>query len=489
MKNNHPPDNLILNFLNGFVCTSLGNIVQLFLGFIGFIIAVRFIPKTALGAIVIIQLIAFLLIIISTLILEDTSVTKFITSSDQKEELAAIALTFKLILLTFFSIILFLFKPLILLFFKNEILLLSLYYYVPLLFFLGGLDSNLSRILQGYKKFSIIAISQVISGIFKLFLIWFFLMYLDLRAVGFLNALVFSYFISICVQYYFIPLKKKFILDYKKFLEMARFGFPLGINNVLNYIFTKVDRFMIGAMISSAGLASYEIATKVPEMMRRIFESFRNVYFPNISHLFSKGDFYRAQLMLNHSIRIVSFATVLLSLIVALFQVDLITLLFSSLYADSAAALSILMITVSYALVSNIIGTTLVALGQSDKPAKINVVDASFNVTLNLFLIPRFGIMGAVYATMISTFLTNPINVYFLNKTKIKVSLVNYLYPFAFYFVFFWLNRYFSIDHVILKLIVLVLFVMFSFGFSIIKISDFVLLRNFIMKRSLLAAN
>jgi O-antigen/teichoic acid export membrane protein len=55
------------------------------------------------------------------------------------------------------------------------------------------------------------------------------------------------------------------------FFKIFKFGFPLGLNSILTFIFAKIDRFVIGATIIPEGVAYYEKAAKGSDNSRRIY--------------------------------------------------------------------------------------------------------------------------------------------------------------------------------------------------------------------------
>jgi O-antigen/teichoic acid export membrane protein len=464
-------------FINGILHSSIGFTVQIILGLFGFVIAVRYISVNDIGIIVLIQLIAYLFGIVSTLLLDDIAVTRSISSSNEKSKVANVSITYKFIILLAISLCSIIIKPFLYYVF-DDIKLFDYYNYVPLLIVIGGLEPLLYRIFQGYHKYLLMSVSQIISGVTRILFIILLVVYFQLGADGFLIAFILSYLASIFFQLAYLPMKYYIRFDIQLAKKLTQFGFPLGINNLLDFVFTKIDRFMIGSMISPIGVAAYEIAAKFPEMLRRIFESFRAVFFPNMSELFSQKKVVESQLVLNNSIRIVTFISILLTLFVTLFQTELVRLIFSEKYVASAQALSILTLSVSIGLIGNLLGTTLVAFGQSDKPAKINIVDALVNIIGNLILIPKYGIMGAVYATLISRCVTNPVNIYYLSKTKIVVSKINFIVPIMLYVNLIFLVRYFDIKSYTMYFFTIFVYILMSFIFSIIKYSDLVWMIN-----------
>jgi O-antigen/teichoic acid export membrane protein len=191
-----------------------------------------------------------------------------------------------------------------------------------------------------------------------------------------------------------------------------------------------------------------------------------------MSELFAEKRYDEAEKVLNNSLRLLSFFIFFAALVATLFQKEIVCLLFSERYLDSAPAFSLLMIAVGIGLIGNILGTSLVALGQSDKPVKINIVDSTTNVIGNLIMIPMFGFMGAVYATLLSRCVTNPFIVWFLIKYGVKVKIYNYLKPLLALGICIVPSLIFGFENIIIKLFLIILFLCICIILSVIKKSD-----------------
>ena len=50
----------------------------------------------------------------------------------------------------------------------------------------------------------------------------------------------------------------------------------------------RVNYFIIGAYLNPSSIANYDVATKVPDALKKIFQSFIIVYFPSLAKLFSR---------------------------------------------------------------------------------------------------------------------------------------------------------------------------------------------------------
>jgi O-antigen/teichoic acid export membrane protein len=460
-------------FIKGVASLSFGTFFQIGLGFFGLLIAVRYVPEEQFGVFVLLQVSASFFVMFSGLALENISVTKLITNSeeDQKIEIVNTAICYKLLICIVMSLVILFCKPLLNNIFKSE-QLSQLLIYIPLYYLLNSFYDFFLQVLQGFHKYREMAISQIINGSIKFILIVVFLIILKIGIIGLIYAFLISFAVSIVFQYFVVPVKKQLKLDPDLLRRIFKFGFPLGLNSVLTFIFMKIDRFMIGAMISPLGVAYYEIAARIPDTCHRMYHSFQLVFFPNMSELFAEKRYHEAEKVLNNSLRLISLVTVFATLLATLFQKDIVRLLFSDRYLESAPALPLLLFSLSVGIVGNILGTSLVALGQSDKPVKINLVDTITNVAGNLILIPYFGFMGAVYATIISRCATNPFNVWFLRKGGVKVQVSHYLKPMLVFGLCGFLFLIIKPENIIIKISIIGLFLVLCLVFSIIRRGD-----------------
>jgi O-antigen/teichoic acid export membrane protein len=463
----------ISGFIKGIASRSAGTFFQVFIGVLSLSIAARFIPRNEFGVYVLILIIASVFQIVNSLTLNNISITKYITETDGASKYVAvntsiiinIIVSTILIILAFFAKLLF---PS--LFVSNQ---LSEYIiFIPLIYLVLAFDQLFQAILQGFQLYLKMAISQILNSLIRIIFIVVFLIFLKLSIYGLFYATILSYLCSLTYQYLTIRIHKPFIFHYVLYRQMFRFGFPLGLNDVLGFIFLKTDRLLIGALLNPTGVAYYEIASKIPDSSRSMFNSFIEVYFPSLVVLFAQKRYREAEKVLNNSMRIISFLCTFFVLFLYLFQNEITTVLFSKKYIESAPAMPILMLALTIALNGTIMGTSLVALGQSDKPAKVNIIRAGTSVLINLFMIPIFGFMGAVYATLLSICMATPLNAWFLRKAKIKVEISQCVKPIVVLLSCSVALAIFGLRSVIIRLAMILLFTIICFLLAIIKKRD-----------------
>jgi len=474
--------NIGVRLLKGTLFTGSGNFLDKISSLLVFVVVVRLVSKDEVGAFVLVLLFAEILNIFNNLALDELGSAKMISSTaDQKEVISCVALTSKF-LISFLIISLLMFSfPLFSRFFNLQHLNYS-FLYVAFIFLSNCLIGMLLRILQGWHKYKEIALAQSFLGLLRLCFAVIFVLIFDYGIYGLLNAYLSSYLITVIILFYFLPFKYRPTWDYTVYKQLFLFGLPLGMNNGLTLIFNKVDRFLITWMIGAAGLAVYETASKASQNVRLLYNSFNYVFFPNISELYSEERFREAEEILNNSIRVVSILSCFIALFTHVFRFEITTLIFSKKYAEGAPILSILTFALCVALVSNLMGTSLVALGHSDKPIKANIVEAVTNIVANLILIPAFGLIGAAFATILSRCATNPVNFYFLRNANVAVKASQYLMPLLVCGIIVALNSIISPTTVYLKICMVLIFPVACYAFSVIKKSDIVYIHS-ILKR------
>ena len=97
--------------------------------------------------------------------------------------------------------------------------------------------------------------------------------------------------------------------------------------------------------------------------------------------------------------------------------------LFGEQYTHSIIALQILLCGITFVFALTYFQMMLIAIHQQKKVLKVAVVGLGFNVLLNLFLIPRYGYVGASLATIFCELLVFILLYLYLNTTEVKMPI------------------------------------------------------------------
>lgn len=360
------------------------------------------------------------------------SIAKFISDTEdpaRKEVLVSTAMIFRLLATVLFSIAAWIARPWLALLFGGD-LLADLLVFVPILFVLESSMAVLKAILQGFMLFNRVALTDLTLNTLNLILIVVVILFLKADIFGLILSRALALFVPCVFAYFSIPLKKRLLFSLDALKELIVFGFPLQLNDILSFVYGRVDTLIIAALLGPADIAFYEIGRRIPDTLNSLIQSIWSVYFPIMAKLFAIGDWKKAARLLNDTMRLFSAASLLATGVVLLWGQDIIRLMFSERYLPSAPIFAFLMASLSIGLVGGAMGTSLVAIGESNKPPLVNLVHTTASLLGNLIFIPAFGITGAALVSLVGPSATNPFNAFFLIRKKLDVRVMSYLKPF-----------------------------------------------------------
>jgi len=184
--------------------------------------------------------------------------------------------------------------------------------------------------------------------------------------------------------------------------RLLRFSLPLLFANGMSFISSTLDTILIGAFLSSQAVGIYGAAYPLARLSFLAPGLLGVIFTPVISELHSSGQLAK----IRDVYAIVTKWIVILTLpgvaTLALHPDLYLEFVFGSEYVSGATALTILSLGFFVHIVMGINGGTLKMLGESNYFLLSSVVNAVLNIALNLWLIPRIGIVGAAVATAVS---------------------------------------------------------------------------------------
>lgn len=451
------------------------SILTMVLGLTGTIIITRHFSAEDFGAYTLVLVLASFLSQISTFGLE-LGLSKFIAGSKDevgKKDFFSTAVFIRISTILLTGLLAWYGEPLLKILFGQS-LLPGFVFYVPLLFAAESFRGLLRAALQGNLLFSKIGFADSLASVSNFILV--IVVYVINADITFLIlGRVFSSFLACATLFISIPIKKRISFHWDTFKELMRFGYPLQINDILGFIFSRVDTVAIAIFMGPIDIATYEVARKIPDYLRNLYEPFKSVYYPFVSKQYALNGREQAGTFMNDSIRFVAFVTLLGTVIATLFGREILQFIFTEKYSTSAPVFALLMFNLSIGLISNVMGTTLVALGDTQKPPLINFFNAITSWLGSILLIPIFALLGASAANTLGTAIAFPLNRYFLRK-RIALQDAPYLKPIMLFVVWATIVLIISPDLIVTKFAFLIAFILSCFFLSIVSKRDIVLL-------------
>ncbi len=185
---------------------------------------------------------------------------------------------------------------------------------------------------------------------------------------------------------------------------MLRESYPLMLNNLLATAFWRIDILILTPIVGAFGVGLYSAAYKYIDGLNVIPSYFTLAVFPVMSR-FAGDD--AARLVRTHklSLRLLTMMAIPVAVFVFFTAKPLILILGGQDYVPGAVtALQILILSIPIGFMNSVTHYVLIAVGQQRFLTRVFVFGVIFNVTANLLLIPRFGVPGAAFVTILSEF-------------------------------------------------------------------------------------
>lgn len=470
-------------FRQGVFFTGFGTLINIVSIFLETMIAVRLLSTEGYGIFVLMTAAVNFLVTVVDFGFK-TTVTQFISGSNRDRQAVVVTstLAFRLLVLAITSAIVWFARDLLRLVDPTRELVLYAAYIIVMLA-VASLDELLQSVLQGFRTFQHMAIAQIVRSVSRLGLSIVFLAVLHMGLMGLVYSWVISFAISSAYQYFVLPIPKSLrwnSVRWQRSLvgEMLRFGVPLQLDRIIWFASSRIDILLLGAFAGPTAVALYNVATTIPSALNRLAQSFTAVFYPTMVSLLAEGKRKQATWMLDHSVRLCSFAGAVIALGAVVFSKEIVTLVFSEKYASSSMAFALLMMGFHMTFVVMLTGYALTAAGAPGRSLGQNTVRVATAIVLNLLLIPRLGFIGPAWAHLTSSYVANPVAVILLRKSGINLTVSHYakqtILLWLFAALFWWAGP--EVDHpalsVLLRFAIVALYMVVNIALSTVSIAD-----------------
>ena len=280
-----------------------------------------------------------------------------------------------------------------------SILILSLIS-LPFIF----LNKSLQVIFQGkeeFEKYNLIVILNQL-GVFAFCIL--FLFFLEWNLEGAVAAFVSTQILILSVLFYF--LKREFKLTFFKgsfsnsyFKNSLSYGLKGHVSNILAFINYRVDLFIIAYFLNDASVGLYSIAVTVVERIWVVSQSVSTVLFARVSNL--STDVERANFTAVVA-RNVMFISLIGGLLLYFLGSWIIKLLFGASFIDAVVPFILLLPGVVLLSFARILSNFFSGIGRPEINTYVAFFTTVLNIGLNIYLVPKLGLVGAAIATSIT---------------------------------------------------------------------------------------
>ena len=314
----------------------------------------------------------------------------------------------------------------ILLFFFSELIALEIFSNPNLVIFLkifsvviplAVLGEALLSVLKAYEKIGWFSFIANILGNFVKLIILILLILLGINStsipisylIGAFSMFIVAYFVYKITLSEISNSDKKIInpKSKKEFKEMFSYAWPLVFYGVVAVIFYGVDSFMIGIFKPIEHVGFYNAAVPIAMLLSLPLPLFVQIFFPLVTKEYSKGHMEAVKQLSQQVGKWIFMLVIPFFILLMIFPGVFINILFGSEYLVAENALRFLSIGVLFLTLFTISQELLSMKGKSKLLLGDMIFAGIINVLLNFLLVPRYGITGAGFATMLSLIFLN----------------------------------------------------------------------------------
>ena len=397
---------------------SIGEIIPRLLSFILLPIYTVYLTTTEYGMNSYITSVMGFVFLFSSLSLNTFFLRNYFTQKSKKERLELTGSIFLFIL--YFNFILvglqIIFFPLIISYFEINV---PYYPFFVLAIFINFFEStsivplNLYRVKEDAKGFLKLNLSKTIM---QFVFVYVFVVSLE---GGLEGSLIARLLINIPYFFiYFLITKNNSILriNFKYIRQGLRFSLPLLPGAISFLLITLSDRIIMERYISLNQLGIFSVAATLSFVLNIVIQSLYKSFEPIIFKEFLNDNFQSTNTNL---FRIYLFFLFVGGFGISIFSKELFQLFTSEAFLSGYRAVPLLIVSVIFSGINTYYSILLIASKKTIIISSVFMLTAIINVMMNFILIPLFGYYGAIYASIISFFITNLIfqhNIFIHNK-------------------------------------------------------------------------
>ncbi|MBI2416700.1 MAG: oligosaccharide flippase family protein [Ignavibacteriales bacterium] len=204
----------------------------------------------------------------------------------------------------------------------------------------------------------------------------------------------------------------------EKLLPILNSSFPFAIGVIFVWLYDRGDVLILRQFRGDEAIAIYAVAYSVYKLPQALANFIFTPMFTEFSSIFAKTGYLSFLHLRHQAINLLLICTPLTGLLY-FFSSSIITGLFGGTYSQAANLLPLLLIALPALFANNFTGIILNAARFEKVAAKSVIYTAVFNIIINFALIPLWGLMGAVIATIFTEYCTFIIQITYIYRSKI----------------------------------------------------------------------
>lgn len=304
--------------------------------------------------------------------------------------------------------------------------------YVASLSLLLSFGSLYRLIFQVDLRMQYPIVADILNGSAKLAL-FLYLIFLKVTLFWFIIAGIVTVLPGILLLWHLSKksVRPRFEINLKIWKEILKESWPLALTATFIMIYVRIDQLMLFQMKGAEAVGHYAAAVRLTEVFGIIPAAFMASVFPLFSKYFvTSGE--KLEKAYRLSFKYLATAILPIAVGTCILSEPIVMAIYGNQFLNSISALRILIWSEIFVFLGAIHISILISVGLQRLDFIFTSSSAIANIILNLLLIPRYGIVGAATATVISYGLGVPLSCALRKTRRYGLALVfSTLKPFA----------------------------------------------------------
>lgn len=261
-----------------------------------------------------------------------------------------------------------------------------------------------AKLLSKYVSLSSIVVYLIVS-LFKVFLL------ITNKSVFYfsLTQTLESGLLALALITIYLKLGNKISFSFKRGLKMFSRSKYYIISTLMADILFNMDRIMIKKIMGAEANGYYAAALAISMMTYFVFGSIIDSYSPQILEYKKDGDEERFKDSMVNLYSLIIYISILQALFIFVFARFVILILYGEAYFESISILRVLIISIIFNYIGPCRNVWILANNKHKILPFVNGIAMLVNFFLNYYLIGKYQIIGAAYATLITYLFSNVI--------------------------------------------------------------------------------
>ncbi|WP_256013626.1 flippase [Desertivirga xinjiangensis] len=312
----------------------------------------------------------------------------------------------------------------------------EMFHLYTIVFFFSGLLTVFNCIEQANFSYSgVFASNLVRSSILAVYLLAVYIFKLDTSLMQLVYIQIVATAVSALIAWAyvrsFIEMAFSFSRDWAaKIFHYGKYAFATSVSSILS---GTIDQWMLAGIISPSASGAFNIAVRIGNLIDIPTNAIATIVFPQSAKRIETEGKEAVKYLYEKSVGTILAIVIPVIIFLYFFDSLIIDLLAGDKYADTVPILNVTLLYCIFGPFGRQVGVILDSMGKTRTTFFIVIGNTCIILILNYFLIRKYGVMGAAYATLISNIIGFAIGQAILWK-ELRVNALNtFIYAFKFY--------------------------------------------------------